>query len=504
MAVLGEGWTGDDVGFRAESVVMNHLEDVVLFENAPIALWLEDFSEVKKRLDGLRAAGVADLAAYLSQHPHEVDACMACLRVLDVNPKTLELFGAQSKAELIAAAGRIFRDDMRLPFRDELLELWAGKRECQCEGVNYALNGEAIEILLHLRVLPGSEETLARVLVSIEDLRQRKRMETELRQSEAHFRSLFARSPVSLWEEDYSQIKAFFAELRAAGVENLAEYLAEHPGVVEDCMKRIRILDVNLQTLRLFGADSLEELKGNLERIFRDEMRAHFAIELVEMWNGSLYFLHETVNYNLQGDPLDIELAWSVLPGCEDDFSRVIVSLNDITARKQTEHYMQYLGTHDALTGLYNRHYFQEECKRLQNSRRYPVSFIMLDIDDLKQVNDAHGHIAGDDLLRRAAEVMRHSFRGEDLIARLGGDEFAVILPETDETAALAAMVRIEKMLAVNNAYYRTPVLRISVGTASGGDGSVLDELLREADDRMYRSKRQHKLASLPANEPPA
>ena len=482
---------------------MNLPDSSVLFEYAPISLWLEDYSDLKKRLDGLRASGVMDLDAYLNQHPAEVSACMAAIHVLDVNQKTLALFGAQSKPELIAGVPSIFRDDMRLHFQRELVELWDGKTEYQREGINYSLSGEAIDILLHWRVLPGSEQTLARVLVSLEDMRERKQIERELTRSEAHFHGLFAHSPISLWEEDYSQVKAYLDQLRTSGVHNLSRYLDENPDVVETCMGLIRIVRVNQKTLELFGAGSFEELSANLGLIFRDEMRVHFRSELIEMWDGSLEYTREGINYSLNGDPIEIELYWTVLPGHEQDFSRVMVCLTDITSRKQAERYMQYLGTHDSLTGLYNRHYFQEECKRLQNGRRFPISFLVLDVDGLKQVNDTHGHVAGDDLLRRTAEVLRHSFRGDDLIARLGGDEFAVILPETDQSVAQLAVARIEKMLEINNTYYRTPLLRISLGISSGDSGSVLDDILREADDRMYHNKRQHHRQSPPAEHNP-
>lgn len=473
----------------------------LLFEYAPISLWLKDYSDLKKRLDSLHAAGVTDLDLYLNQNPPEVDACLTSVRILDVNQKTLTLFGAADKETLISGVSLIFRDDMRLHFQNELVDIWKGKTAYHREGVNYALSGEPIEILLHLRVLPGFEQTLARVLVSLEDLRDLKRMERDLARSEAHFRGLFANSPISLWEEDYSQVKAYLDQLRAAGVYNLSHYLDENPAAVETCMGLIRVVSVNRKTLAMFSAASLEELTANLGLIFRGEMRIHFRSELIEMWNGNLEYTREGINYSLTGDPIEIELYWTVLPGHEHDFSRVMVCLTDITSRKQAERYMQYLGTHDSLTGLYNRHYFQEECKRLQSGRRFPICILVMDIDGLKQVNDAHGHIAGDDLLRRTAEVLRHSFRGEDLLARLGGDEFAVVLPETDISVAQVAVARIEKMLEINNSYYHTPLLNISIGVSCGDTGSMLDDILREADDRMYQNKRQNKQGLPPASD---
>lgn len=308
-----------------------------------------------------------------------------------------------------------------------------------------------------------------------------------------YYRMLFEYAPISLWEEDYSQVKVILDRLRGDGIEDLAAYLETHPGVVDDCMARIKVLGVNRKTLELFGASSQEELLAHLDTIFRDEMRVHFKDELLDMWQGRLFYEREGINYALNGQPIDIHLQWSVLPGYENTLGRVLVSIADITARKKAERYLTYLGTHDVLTGLYNRAYFEEECDRLERGRRFPVSILIGDLDGLKEVNDAYGHSAGDDLLRRTAEVLKAGFRVEDVVARLGGDEFGVILAETDELAAIASVERIQHLVELNNTFYQGPRLSISMGVATGVKGTKLAEVQRLADDRMYQAKRQRK-----------
>jgi diguanylate cyclase (GGDEF)-like protein len=464
-----------------------------LFEYAPISLWVDDFSQIKQVLDDLRSQGINDLNGYLDKHPTFIDENMLKIKVVHVNRRTLELFGAKNEADLLNNLGQIFRDEMRGHFRNELLTIWNGVQEFNTEGVNYALDGQPIDIALSWQVLPGHQDTYQRVLVSIDDIRERKRAENELARSENRFRGLFVHSPISLWEEDFSQVKFTLDGLRAAGVEDLAEYIAENPNLVNTCMQQIRVIDVNQRTLDLFEAHSLEELTSNLDRVFRDEMYAHFHDELLQIWAGVFHYEMEGVNYTLTGNPIQIQLHLAVLPGHEDKLDRVLVSIVDITARKKAEQYLRYLGTHDVLTGLYNRAYFEEERARLQRGRHLPVCILILDVDGLKPINDTLGHAAGDDLLRRSGEVLRSSFRTEDVVARIGGDEFAVLIPDADEQVQAQSVERIRKMIDLNNTYYTGVPLSFSIGSALGDKDTNLEEVQHLADDRMYQDKRRRK-----------
>lgn len=462
----------------------------MLFEYAPISLMEQDFSAIKKRFDDLRRQGVRDLSRHLDARPELVAEFIGLIKVTGVNLQTLTMYGVQTKEELLANLDKLFRDEMRIHFRDELLTLWSGQLAWRGEGVNYTLTGDPLDILLSWRILPGSEQTWKQVLVTIEDITARRNAERELAASENRLRGIFENTPISLWEEDYSQIKNYFDQLRAEGVEDCREYLLDHPEAVDGCMGMIRVLDVNRKTLELFGAHSKDELLQNLDKVFRDEMRDHFARELAGLWNGELAHEAEGINYTLGGDPLHVHLYLSVFPGYEQTFERVLVALEDVTARRKAEEYLRYLGTHDVMTGLYNRAYYEEEMKRLAGGRQYPVSILIADMDRLKEVNDSLGHQAGDNLIRRAAEALKAGFRAEDVIARIGGDEFAVIMPNTDAAAAKEAAERVQTLVGLNNKFYGEPLLMISVGVSTGQRGSDLEAIMRAADDNMYRDKR--------------
>ena len=453
-----------------------------LFKYAPISLWEEDYSGLKNALDDLRAQGVKSLSEYLDIHPEFVGECMSKIIVRDVNEHTLRLFKASSKQALLDNLDKIFREEMRNHFVTELLAQWNGDLSWSGEGINYTLEDEPLNIMLHWRILPGYEESWAQVLVAIEDI-------TERKQAEYRFENLFELSPISLWEEDYSDLKKYFNELRAEGITDLRAYLKEHPEVVLHCTSLLKVRNVNQKTLRLFGAKSKDELLKNLDKVFQDETQTHFADELVDLWNGKLSYEREGINYSLNGEPINIQLNLRVMPGHEDDFGWVLVTLQDITARKKAENYLRYLGTHDVMTGLYNRAFFDEALIKLERKRKEPISIIVADLNHLKRTNDTLGHQAGDNLIRRAAEVLKTEFNEGQVVARFGGDEFIVVLPDVDAQFAAECIENIQVLIRMNNKYYREPELSMSLGAATSQPDLSLEKVISLADDRMYKNK---------------
>ena len=464
------------------STTGDHFES--LFEYAPVSLWEEDYSGIKQFLDSLRASGVVDFARYLDQHPQEIENGMRRIKVNHVNRETLKMFGAASAAELLSNLDRIFRDEMREHFRSELMALWNGQWEWSGDGINYRLDGEALNIRLHWRILPECTSTWECVLVSIENI-------TALKKAERRFQNLFMYAPISLWEEDYSAIKREFDNLRAQGVTSLRAHLASDPRAVDRFMSMIRVLDVNQKTLDLFGAQDKETLLANLDKVFRDEMRRHFTNELVDMWDGRTFYEREGINYSLSGEAVHVQLAWTLMPGSEQDFGWVLVALQDITARKKAEEYLRYLGTHDVMTGLYNRAFFEETLLHLEADRRDPISVIIIDLNYLKVTNDQFGHHMGDKLIRRVAEVLKASINDEYIAARIGGDEFILIMPGAEMDEAREMMERIQSLVEMNNKYYREPILSVSLGAAVSEPGLALEKVISLADDEMYKFKGQ-------------
>jgi diguanylate cyclase (GGDEF)-like protein len=161
----------------------------------------------------------------------------------------------------------------------------------------------------------------------------------------------------------------------------------------------------------------------------------------------------------------------------------------DVTERKQAEEHVRYISFHDAVTGLYNRAYFEAEIRRLDTLRSLPISIIIGDVNHLKLTNDTFGHREGDRLLASIGEILQSCCRDEDIIARWGGDEFAVILPKTSAETAAEICGRIHKSA---EAYGDKLAIRPSIALGSAVKRSPEEDIfavVSEAEEEMYDDK---------------
>ncbi len=296
--------------------------------------------------------------------------------------------------------------------------------------------------------------------VHIEMALYKHRMERELQASEAKFRSIYeqAQIGIELYDDTGKLVDCNSACLDIFGIANV------------DAVRGFDLFaDPNVPT----------DAKQRLQQGETVRYESKFDFDLVRQHN--LYATTKTGTCYVD----------CIIAPWHNDARTVggfMVHVRDVSERKMAEEQLRYLGTHDALTGLYNRAFFEEEMARLEGGRQYPISIIMLDVNGLKKINDTQGHAMGDELLRRAAHMLKRAFRAEDVVARIGGDEFAVLLPQTELGATEQMLTRLRGFADETN----TPSarLRLAVGVATARTGDRLEEILRQADSLMYANKK--------------
>ena len=289
----------------------------------------------------------------------------------------------------------------------------------------------------------------------ITDLTERKRAEEQLRASEELYRQMFAtHSAMMLLVEPNSGM----------------------------------IVDANLAAAEFYGypLETLRQMDINQINALPTNQVAQARQAALTRQQNYFVFSHRLAS----GELRDVEL-YSV-PIQTQQRTLLYSIIHDITARLSAEAQLRYLSTHDSLTGLYNRAFFESETRRLEQGREFPLSIVIADVDNMKITNDTRGHLAGDALLERAAQVFRATFRASDIIARIGGDEFAILLPDTDAIVADQVLARVRYKLAKIRHNSADPLLQLSLGVATAEHGNVM-EAFRAADAHMYADKRKHK-----------
>jgi diguanylate cyclase (GGDEF)-like protein len=263
-------------------------------------------------------------------------------------------------------------------------------------------------------------------------------------------------------------------------------------------MGLVKILNVNRATINLYQAKTKTDLLTSLDTVLMEDSLNEFRDELTALIRGEKKFECEISQKKLNGEIFNGWFRFSVPVGYENTWERLYISIVDITDRKKGEEKLRYMSFHDALTGLYNRAYFEEELARLEGSRQYPVSLIACDLDGLKYINDKLGHSTGDQAIKSVAKILgSNTFRKEDVVARIGGDEFVMILPSVDLNQTKEVLERIEdKIVEFNNSSIEDNLYRpisLSLGFAVvQKDGSLL-EGYKTADQAMYLNKQKKK-----------
>lgn len=168
--------------------------------------------------------------------------------------------------------------------------------------------------------------------------------------------------------------------------------------------------------------------------------------------------------------------------------NQLALLISDNTERVNKQKEINYMNYHDHLTGLYNKRFFEEELKRLDTERNLPLGIVMGDVNGLKLVNDSFGHMIGDSLLKKVAEIIKQCCRADDIVARMSGDEFVVILPNSDIGETKRIIERIKKIADTETVESIQISISFGYDIKHSKDEDIVD-VLKSAEDFMYRHK---------------
>ena len=281
-------------------------------------------------------------------------------------------------------------------------------------------------------------------------------------------------------EEKLKEQKAYFEQLFNNSPEAIVLLDNKH-----------RVLKANKKFEVLFGFKESEIINRNIDNLILPEEYLEKGKAYTEKVKNGKKVSGESLRKNKEGKKIDVFLQGFPIE-LSDGQIGIYALYNDITERKKREKRIEYLSFHDEMTGLYNRRYFENELKRLDSSRKYPITIIIGDLDGLKAVNDSCGHKKGDEYIINTAGILKSTARSEDIIARIGGDEFALILPLTDYNEAAGICNRIRDNIKKFNSQNKlSKELSISLGfEVLKNSEQSLDEVFKKADDNMYLNKR--------------
>lgn len=198
----------------------------------------------------------------------------------------------------------------------------------------------------------------------------------------------------------------------------------------------------------------------------------------------------ETVSYP-NGDQIITETLKTKYYNAEGEVAGLIGISRDITKRRKELERIEYLSTHDIMTGLYNRMYYDAELDRIDASQLLPYSIITADIDSLKLTNDLFGHSAGDKLIIQTADLLKKCCN-KGIAARVGGDEFSIILPGVDEIELKSSVEKFSLELEKIGTEEKesSPFLSVSLGYATKiQSNQTIAEITNAAEEFMYRKK---------------
>lgn len=331
--------------------------------------------------------------------------------------------------------------------------------ECEIKnGKGYPVNAE-----FSARLLRDGNHTVIGVIGTTRELSEIKRLARALRRSEETMRLLLNSTAESIFGVDEYRCITFMNSM---------------------CLKMLGFTEQDdlvgknvYDNIRLYRANGTPYEIDNypINRVFRGE------------------YIHLEKDICVFGDRGFIPVEYYAYPQYTDDkVTGAVITFFDISERRKQEEDIKYLNFHDTSTNLYNRNYMDRSLNMLDQSYNLPLSYLMADINGLKNINDEYGFAQGDKHIRDTAKILSSCVRGDDILARIGGDEFAVLMTRTDNLTANELMEKIHRNIEEHNAAAEDVMQQITLSMGLSTKNFMFESLqtiIKEAENHMQQRK---------------
>lgn len=259
-----------------------------------------------------------------------------------VNPTMAQIFGYQPEEMIsgaVAPRDLIHPEDLPL-----VLSNFPRRLSGELEAAHYTFRGLHRDgSVIHCESFGRAVEYQGRpaIVGTLLDITERHKTQEALQKSETHYQALFEDSPISLWQEDLTDLRAYLKNLQDSGVRDVRAYLGAHPEEMQRCADLIKVVDINRATLEIYEADSKEQLLDSIASTFSPESYPAFKEAIIALAEGQTWFETEAVTTTLTGKKNHILLRLRVLPGSENAGNEILISIVDITESKRAAEALQ-------------------------------------------------------------------------------------------------------------------------------------------------------------------
>ncbi|TPP06049.1 PAS domain-containing sensor histidine kinase [Rhizobium glycinendophyticum] len=308
-----------------------------IFQAMAASFWELDFSGVRRMIGELMQAGISDLASHFHTDDAWIEEALRNTIVLDVNEKTVEMFGAESREAMIGGhVEAAWPKQSRHLFADALLCAIRREPRLSAETVLTRLDGTPFNALFTVCWPPGHEGK-GSVLVGVIDISDRKRSEAELIASEARYRELFQAMSMGLLHLDTRRLWQIFNRLKQEGVADLRAHLESYPHLLQEAMEATVVAEVNVAAMALYRAASANDLVGKtVKSLWTPKGMKTFIRALESGYYLLPGFEEETEQLRLDGTTMAVHLSFNPSPALRAQ-GRLLVGLIDISERVAAE-----------------------------------------------------------------------------------------------------------------------------------------------------------------------